>query len=191
MVLASFIKFNHGLCKSCGIECFEGIMLEPCLLQPCFHVDARWGARSRAGVRARALGCARACAHARWGARARVQACRRTSVCMCRYNVMCVRVVFVCPVCVSKKQAKTTTSKQKANCKLCTVYRVRILIWTRARRVNNTTSSWFELFLRPMVRIMIYIYIYIYIFLYMHIYIYIYTYIYIYIHIYKYIYIYI
>ena len=38
MVLAQFIRFNHGLCKSCGIECFEGIVLEPCLLQPCFHV---------------------------------------------------------------------------------------------------------------------------------------------------------
>ena len=24
--------------KSCGIECFEGTMLEPCLLQPCYHV---------------------------------------------------------------------------------------------------------------------------------------------------------
>ena len=38
MVLAEYIKFKHGLYKSCGIECFEGIMLEPCLLQPCFHV---------------------------------------------------------------------------------------------------------------------------------------------------------
>ena len=38
MVLASFIKLNHGSCKSCGTECFEGIVLEPCLLQPCFHV---------------------------------------------------------------------------------------------------------------------------------------------------------
>ena len=38
MLLASFNKFNHGLCKSCGVECFEGIVLEPCLLQPCFHV---------------------------------------------------------------------------------------------------------------------------------------------------------
>ena len=38
MVLAEFIEFKHGLYKSCGIECFEGIMLEPCLLQPCFHV---------------------------------------------------------------------------------------------------------------------------------------------------------
>ena len=38
MVLAESVKFKHGLCKSCGIEWFEGIMLEPCLLQPCFHV---------------------------------------------------------------------------------------------------------------------------------------------------------
>ena len=38
MVLAEFFKFKHGLYKSCGIEWFEGIMLEPCLLQPCFHV---------------------------------------------------------------------------------------------------------------------------------------------------------
>ena len=38
MVLAEFIEFKHGLYKSCGIECFEGIVLEPCLLQPCFHV---------------------------------------------------------------------------------------------------------------------------------------------------------
>ena len=38
MVLAEFVKFKHGLCKSCGIEWFEGIMLEPYLLQPCFHV---------------------------------------------------------------------------------------------------------------------------------------------------------
>ena len=38
MVLAEFVKFKHGLYKSCGIECFEGIVLEPCLLQPHFHV---------------------------------------------------------------------------------------------------------------------------------------------------------
>ena len=38
MVLAWFVKFKHGLYKSCGIECVEGIMLEACLLQPCFHV---------------------------------------------------------------------------------------------------------------------------------------------------------
>ena len=38
MVLAEFVKFKHGLYKSCGIEWLEGIMLEPCLLQPCFHV---------------------------------------------------------------------------------------------------------------------------------------------------------
>jgi len=38
MVLAEFIKFKHGLYKSCGIECFEGIMLVTCLLQPYFHV---------------------------------------------------------------------------------------------------------------------------------------------------------
>ena len=37
-VLAYFVEFEHGLYKSCGIECVEGIMLEPCLLQPCFHV---------------------------------------------------------------------------------------------------------------------------------------------------------
>ena len=37
MVLAEFVYFKHGLRKSCGIECFEGIMLEPCLPQPCFH----------------------------------------------------------------------------------------------------------------------------------------------------------
>ena len=43
MVLAEFIKFKHGLYKSCGIECFEGIMLEPCLLQPCFHVAGASG----------------------------------------------------------------------------------------------------------------------------------------------------
>ena len=41
MVLAEFVKFKHGLYRSCGIECFEGIMLEPCLLQPCFHVAGR------------------------------------------------------------------------------------------------------------------------------------------------------
>ena len=38
MALADFARFKHGLCKSCGIECFEGILLEPCLLQPCFHI---------------------------------------------------------------------------------------------------------------------------------------------------------
>ena len=38
MVLAEFVTLKHGLYKSCGIEWFEGIMLEPCLLQPCFHV---------------------------------------------------------------------------------------------------------------------------------------------------------
>ena len=41
MALAEFVKFKHGLCKSCGVECFEGIVLEPCLLQPCFHVAGR------------------------------------------------------------------------------------------------------------------------------------------------------
>ena len=40
MVLAESFKFKHGLYKSCVIEWFEGIMLEPCLLQPCFHVAA-------------------------------------------------------------------------------------------------------------------------------------------------------
>ena len=38
MVLAEFIKFKRGLYKSCGIEWFQGTMLEPCLLQPCLHV---------------------------------------------------------------------------------------------------------------------------------------------------------
>ena len=38
MVLAEFVKLKHGLYKSCGIECLGSIMLEPCLLQPCFHV---------------------------------------------------------------------------------------------------------------------------------------------------------
>ena len=32
MVLAKSIRFKRGLYKSCGV------MLEPCLLQPCFHV---------------------------------------------------------------------------------------------------------------------------------------------------------
>ena len=44
MILAESV-FKHGLYESCGIECFEGIMLEPCLLQPCFQV-------ARAGVMA-------------------------------------------------------------------------------------------------------------------------------------------
>ena len=43
MVLAEFVEFKHGLYKSCGIECFEGIMLEPCLLQPYFHVAGKVG----------------------------------------------------------------------------------------------------------------------------------------------------
>ena len=34
MVLAESVKFKHGLHKSCGMEWFEGTMLEPCLLQP-------------------------------------------------------------------------------------------------------------------------------------------------------------
>ena len=38
MVLAESVNFKHGLHRSCGIECVEGIMLEPCLLQPSFHV---------------------------------------------------------------------------------------------------------------------------------------------------------
>ena len=38
MALAELVRFKHGLYKSCGIECVEGIMLEPCLLQPCLHV---------------------------------------------------------------------------------------------------------------------------------------------------------
>ena len=33
MVLASFVASNRGLRKSSGIECFGGILLEPCLLQ--------------------------------------------------------------------------------------------------------------------------------------------------------------
>ena len=40
MVLAEFIKLKHRLYKSCGVECVDGILLEPSLLQPCFHVDA-------------------------------------------------------------------------------------------------------------------------------------------------------
>ena len=57
MVLAEFIEFKNGLCKSCGIECFEGIMLEPCLLQPCFHVAGGRGrpARPPPGVLGAAL----------------------------------------------------------------------------------------------------------------------------------------
>ena len=43
MVLAEFVKFKHGLYKSCGTEWFEGIMLEPCLLQPWFHVATPMG----------------------------------------------------------------------------------------------------------------------------------------------------
>ena len=45
MVLAESVKFKHGLCKSCGVEWFEGIVLEPCLLKPCFHVAAIGGRR--------------------------------------------------------------------------------------------------------------------------------------------------
>ena len=37
MVLAQFVEFKHGLHKSCGVEFFECFLLEPCLLQPCFH----------------------------------------------------------------------------------------------------------------------------------------------------------
>ena len=44
MVLAESIKFKHGLYKSRGIECFEGIMLEPCLLQPLFSHRRNVGA---------------------------------------------------------------------------------------------------------------------------------------------------
>ena len=43
MVPAEFIKFKHGLYKSYGIECFEGIMLESCLLQQCFHAAGQDG----------------------------------------------------------------------------------------------------------------------------------------------------
>ena len=32
VVLAESVKFKHGLYQSCGIECFEGILLEPCLM---------------------------------------------------------------------------------------------------------------------------------------------------------------
>ena len=38
MLLAEFVRFKHGLYKPCGIEWFEGIMLESRLLQPCVHV---------------------------------------------------------------------------------------------------------------------------------------------------------
>ena len=43
MVLAEIIRFKHGLYKSCGVECVEGIMLEPYLLKPCFHVAGPGG----------------------------------------------------------------------------------------------------------------------------------------------------
>ena len=43
MVLAEFVKFKHGLYKSCGLIWFEGIVLEPCLLQLCFHVAGTRG----------------------------------------------------------------------------------------------------------------------------------------------------
>ena len=45
MVLAESVKFKHGLYRSCSKECFEGIVLEPCLLQPCFHVAGKACAR--------------------------------------------------------------------------------------------------------------------------------------------------
>ena len=57
MVLAEFVKFKHGLYKSCVIECFEGTILEPCLLQPCFHVAGVTGFRTRA-LRTTAQTCA-------------------------------------------------------------------------------------------------------------------------------------
>ena len=38
MVLAKPSKLKHRLHQSCGIECVEGFLLEPCLLQQCFHV---------------------------------------------------------------------------------------------------------------------------------------------------------
>ena len=55
MVSAEFAKFKHGLHKSCGIECLEGMMLEPCLLQPCFHVAGRRRARAAAWPPARRI----------------------------------------------------------------------------------------------------------------------------------------
>ena len=30
MVLTYFVKFKHRLCRSCGIECLDGMLLEPC-----------------------------------------------------------------------------------------------------------------------------------------------------------------
>ena len=34
-------QIQNGLYKSCGVQCVEGIMLEPGLLQPCLHVAGR------------------------------------------------------------------------------------------------------------------------------------------------------
>ena len=45
MVPAEFVKFKLGLYNACCKECFEGILLESCLLQPCFHVAGPWPRR--------------------------------------------------------------------------------------------------------------------------------------------------
>ena len=66
MVLAEFVKFKHGLYKSCGIEWFESIMLEPRLLQPCFHVAGKGSGVNR-GQREHE-GSFRACPTKRGGA---------------------------------------------------------------------------------------------------------------------------
>ena len=50
MVLAQVVRFKHGLYKSCGVECFEGMMLEPRLLQPGFHVAGKQGRRRGATI---------------------------------------------------------------------------------------------------------------------------------------------
>ena len=39
------MAFHAAIC-----ECFEGTMLEPCLLKPCFHVAGLQGAGRRAGA---------------------------------------------------------------------------------------------------------------------------------------------
>ena len=48
MVLAEFVKFKHGLYKSCVTDCLEGIMLEPYLLQPCVHIAGEGAAATAA-----------------------------------------------------------------------------------------------------------------------------------------------
>ena len=51
MVLAEYHQIKHAISNDVTCRCFDGILLKPCLLQPCFHVagGGRRGPRGSPG----------------------------------------------------------------------------------------------------------------------------------------------